>query len=88
MPAIQSEPVVKTITLNRRPLTLSQATEYLQTSKRIVQTMVESGQLPGIKLGARWRVWSDELEAFGRNGQAVVAATLAKQQVEHATRFA
>jgi len=82
MATIQNEPVLKTVTLIRRPLTLAQAAEVLQTSKRIVQDAIEGGHLPAFKVGKRWRVWSDQLEAFGRSGQP--AAT---RGYETATRF-
>lgn len=38
-----------------RPLTPDEAAEYLQISKRTVLDLARSGEIPGCKVGGRWR---------------------------------
>lgn len=59
--------------LSKRPLTLAQAADFLQVSKRTVEKLIDARQLPAFKVGARWRVWSDDLESHGRSRQVPIA---------------
>ena len=49
---------------NIRLLTLSEAAELLQVSKRTLQRMIKLGQLPAFKVGGQWRVREMQLRQW------------------------
>lgn len=53
-------------------LTVSETSNLLKISDRKTITLLKAGQLPGVRIGARWRVDNDALTALiqGANGHA------------------
>ena len=45
-------------------LTLTEAAELLQVSKRTLQRMIKLGQLPAFKVGGQWRVRETQLRQW------------------------
>jgi excisionase family DNA binding protein len=56
-------------------LSPSQAAARLGATTRSVQRWIATGRLPGRRVGARWRVASDALDAFARSGAAAAEAS-------------
>ena len=49
---------------NIRLLTLNEAAELLQVSKRTLQRMIKLGQLPAFKVGGQWRLREMQLRQW------------------------
>jgi len=49
---------------NIRLLTLNEAAELLQVSKRTLQRMIKLGQLPAFKVGGQWRLREIQLRQW------------------------
>jgi len=49
---------------NIRLLTLNEAADLLQVSKRTLQRMIKQGQLPAFKVGGQWRVREMQLRQW------------------------
>ena len=47
-----------------RLLTLNEAAELLQVSKRTLQRMIKLGQLPAFKVGGQWRLREMQLKQW------------------------
>ncbi len=47
-----------------RPLTPEEAAEYLKVSKRTLLDLARRGQIPGRKIGNRWRFSPTQLAGF------------------------
>ncbi len=47
-----------------RLLTLSEAAELLHVSTRTLQRMIQSGDLPALKVGGQWRVRESQLQRW------------------------
>ena len=45
-------------------LTLKQTADWLLVSERTVLRMIESGELPGFKVGRQWRFREQDIEAY------------------------
>src|SRR3954447_8954825 len=54
-------------------LTPSEVARRLETSTRTVQRWIGSGRLPARRVGGRWRVASDAIDAFVASGRPTVA---------------
>src|SRR5262245_50773845 len=52
-----------------------EAAERLGATTRSVQRWIASGQLPARRVGGRWRVASDAIDAFGASSGATPAAS-------------
>ena len=50
-------------------LTMDQAAEFLQVSRRTIQRMVKAGEIPGRQVGNQWRFEREQLREWvrGRN---------------------
>jgi excisionase family DNA binding protein len=60
-----------------RLLTLDEAAALLQVSKRTLQRMIKTGELPAFKVGGQWRLretqlrqWVENRELGGVDGRA------------------
>jgi len=47
-------------------MTFAQALAALQISDKTLRMLIATGQLPATKVGAQWRIRSDDFENFGR----------------------
>ncbi len=54
-----------------RLLTLAEAAQLLQVSKRTLQRMIKLGDLPAFKVGGQWRVRETQLRQWVANRECV-----------------
>lgn len=47
-----------------RMLSIAEVAEYLNISAKTVYRLIEKGELPALKVGARWRFKPEDLEAY------------------------
>jgi len=49
---------------DKKYLTVKQAADILQVDPRTLRRYLKEGEIPGIKLGNRWRIDRDDLDEF------------------------
>jgi excisionase family DNA binding protein len=50
-------------------LTLREAASILKISKRTLHRMIQTGQIPGLKVGGQWRILESRLEGLVQEGE-------------------
>jgi excisionase family DNA binding protein len=53
-----------------RSLRVSEAAEYLSCCRRTVYELLESGRLPGFRIGRAWRIRQEDLQQFAGCNQS------------------
>jgi excisionase family DNA binding protein len=72
--ALQNFPMEKNLA-NIRLLTLSEAAEVLQVSKRTLQRMIRQKELPAFKVGGQWRLREAQLREWVEQREDCGSAT-------------
>ena len=52
-------------------LTLEQAAEVLQVSKRTVHRLIQRKQMPGFKIGGQWRIRESEFKKWVEQNEKI-----------------
>lgn len=47
-----------------RVLTVKEAAVLLKTTRQQIRKMIQSGELPAVKVGREWRIPAESLDAF------------------------
>lgn len=47
-----------------RVLTVKEAAEALKTTRQQIRRMIQSGELPAVKVGREWRIPEESVETF------------------------
>ena len=53
-------------------LTLEQAAEILQVSKRTVHRLIQRKQMPGFKIGGQWRIRESEFKKWVEQNEKAI----------------
>jgi excisionase family DNA binding protein len=72
--------------MDRQPLTPEQVAARYGISSQHVRDLLREGELPGIKLGSTWRIWSDALEAWEHQQQQRRESARQRRQVKRELR--
>lgn len=59
-----SEETPMTIHKELKFLTLEQAADLLQVSKRTLHRLIQTGRMPGVKIGGQWRIRESEFKKW------------------------
>ncbi len=54
--------------------TLEQAADMLQVSKRTLHRLIQSKQMPGLKIGGQWRIRESEFKRWVEHNEKIVAS--------------